>query len=113
MRNPLRLTLALAATGAACSHRPHEQAPAAMPPTPVAIATVAARDLPTTFTYLGRTEGSREVEIRARISGFLESRRFVEGTDVEAGQLLFEMDARPLLAPGSLPSTVNISVRAL
>lgn len=98
MRNPLRLTLAFAATGAACSHRPHEQAPAAMPPTPVAIATVAARDLPTTFTYLGRTEGSREVEIRARISGFLESRRFVEGTDVEAGQLLFEMDARPLLA---------------
>ena len=69
-----------------------------MPPTPVTIAAVSPTDVPITFEYLGRTEGSREVEIRARVSGFLDSRHFVEGTDVAKGALLFQLDPRPLQA---------------
>lgn len=69
-----------------------------MPPTPVTVATVSPTDVPITFEYLGRTEGSREVEIRARVSGFLDSRHFVEGTDVKKGALLFQLDPRPLQA---------------
>ncbi|MEO6595842.1 MAG: efflux RND transporter periplasmic adaptor subunit [Planctomycetota bacterium] len=81
----------------ACSKKP-PAAPRAMPPLPVEVATIAAQQVPITFEYLGRTEGSREVEIRARTSGFLESRHFVEGSDVGAGDLLFQLDARPLIA---------------
>lgn len=92
------LALALGAVAAACSRQPQGAAPAAMPPVPVTTATVAARDLPTVFEYLGRTEGSRDVEIRARVSGFLDSRHFVEGSDVAAGDLLFQLDERPLRA---------------
>lgn len=102
MRTPHRLAPALAlafgAVAAACSRTPPAAAPAAMPPVPVTTATVAARDLPTVFEFLGRTEGSRDVEIRARVGGFLESRHFVEGSDVAAGDLLFQLDERPLRA---------------
>ncbi|MCA8953383.1 MAG: efflux RND transporter periplasmic adaptor subunit [Planctomycetes bacterium] len=69
-----------------------------MPPLPVATVTVATRDLPTTFRYLGSTAASRDVEIRARVAGFLERRHFVEGAMVAAGDLLYEIDRRPLEA---------------
>jgi membrane fusion protein (multidrug efflux system) len=92
------LLLLGSAFAAACGrHQPAAQA-MVMPPAPVTVATLAARDLPMTLRYLGRTEGSREVEIRARVSGFLDSRHFVEGADVAAGDLLFRLDERPLLA---------------
>jgi len=98
MRIAPRIALALIPLAAACSrHQPAAQPPM-MPPVPVTVATVTARDLPAVFEYLGRTEGSRDIEIRARVSGFLESRHFVEGSDVAAGDLLFQRDARPLLA---------------
>lgn len=96
MRPAPHLLLALL-VASACSRAP-QGAPPTMPPLPVTLLTVTARDLPATFEYLGRTEGSREIEIRARVSGFLEKRAFVEGHDVAAGDLLFELDARPLMA---------------
>src|SRR5262245_23877768 len=79
-------------------HRGAAAAPQVPPPTDVAVVTVAPLDVPMTFEYLGRTEGSREVEVRARVSGFLDSRHFVEGAMVEAGQLLFQIDPKPLQA---------------
>src|SRR5206468_2196554 len=50
------------------------------------------------FEYLGRTEGSREIEVRARVQGFLDSRHFTEGAMVAAGDLLFVIDPKPLQA---------------
>lgn len=82
----------------ACHRGAPPQAPAGYPPVPVTVVAVAPRDVPLDYSYLGRTEGSREVEIRARVAGFLEHRSFVEGTDVAAGAPLFELDARPLQA---------------
>jgi len=79
-------------------HRNGATAPPAPPPTDVTVAAVTPADVPITFEYLGRTEGSREVEVRARVSGFLDSRHFVEGAMVEAGQLLFQIDPKPLQA---------------
>lgn len=98
MRPVHRSALLLCATVVACTRHQPPAAPMAMPPAPVTVVTIAARDLPATFRCLGRTEGSREVEIRARVDGFLDSRHFVEGTDVAAGDLLFQLDQRPLLA---------------
>ena len=49
---------------------------------------------PVTFEYVGQTQGSKEVEVRARVTGIIEKRLFQEGAAVKAGQPLFIIDAR-------------------
>nr|WP_244270871.1 efflux RND transporter periplasmic adaptor subunit [Thioalkalivibrio sp. ALJ1] len=46
-------------------------------------------------TYTGRTHSPRSVEVRARVSGVLESRLYDEGDSVEQGDELFRMDPAP------------------
>jgi membrane fusion protein (multidrug efflux system) len=60
--------------------------------------TVAQRDTPVDFEFTAQTESSREVEIRARVDGFLDKRVYTEGQPVKAGQILFLMDAKPFEA---------------
>lgn len=48
--------------------------------------------------YLGVTESSHQVEIRARIEGYLDEIAYVEGNLVEQGALLFQIDPRPFIA---------------
>jgi len=48
--------------------------------------------------FIGRIEAIQRVELRARITGFLEERLFTEGTEVEAGKLLFRMERAPFEA---------------
>jgi membrane fusion protein (multidrug efflux system) len=68
------------------------------PPVPVTVTKVVARDTPVTIEFVGRTASSRRVEIRSRVEGFLESRQYVEGTPVEEGQVMFQMDRKPFEA---------------
>ncbi len=63
-----------------------------MPPPEVNIVTVQARNLAMNFEYVGQTAGSSETEVRARISGILESRLYEEGSKVKAGAVLFQID---------------------
>src|SRR6516162_2896186 len=50
----------------------------------------------TDYKYFpGRLVAKRAVDIRARVTGYLEKVNFVEGSDVESGQVLCEIDARP------------------
>jgi membrane fusion protein (multidrug efflux system) len=44
------------------------------------------------FEFVGRAEAPQSVDLRARVQGFLEERRFEEGEDVQTGQLLFVID---------------------
>ncbi len=60
--------------------------------------TLEARDVPAVFEFVGQTQSSREVEIRARVDGFLERRIYTEGNLVQAGQTLFLMDKKPFEA---------------
>ena len=60
--------------------------------------TIEPRDAPVVYEFVGQTQSSREVEIRARVDGFLEKRVYTEGALVKAGQTLFEMDRRPFEA---------------
>ncbi|MCW8275152.1 efflux RND transporter periplasmic adaptor subunit [Pseudomonas sp. PCH199] len=60
--------------------------------------TVTARDTPVTFEFVAQTQSSREVEIRARVAGFLDRRLYTEGDLVKAGQTLFQMDPKPFEA---------------
>src|SRR4051812_34343232 len=69
-----------------------------MPPAQVSVLTVEAKTLPATFEYTGQTLGSREVEVRARVTGILLKRNFTEGGVVKEGQSLFTIDPAPFTA---------------
>jgi membrane fusion protein (multidrug efflux system) len=66
-----------------------------MPPAQVNVATVQPQTLPITLEYTGQTMGSREVEVRARVTGILLKRNYKEGGSVAAGQSLFTIDPVP------------------
>jgi len=56
---------------------------------------VAPRAVPVSFEAVGRTEGSREVQVRARVSGILERQLYNEGDAVAAGAPLFRIERAP------------------
>lgn len=80
----------------ACEEKPKEASPP--PPPEVTVLTVVEKDTPMSFEYVGKTVSSRKVEIRSRVEGFLEKRLYEEGSRVEAGQPMFQMDAKPFEA---------------
>jgi membrane fusion protein (multidrug efflux system) len=69
-----------------------------MPPAEVTVVTTAPETLPVAWEYVGQTAGSREVEVRARVTGILLSRNFREGERVKKGQSLFTIDPAPFRA---------------
>jgi len=92
--------LLLAALLAACSKAPQEGAGGPMtqmPPPEVSVQEVKPATVPVSYEYVGQTVGSREVEVRARVTGHVEKRLYEEGALVKAGQPLFQLDARPLV----------------
>ena len=62
---------------------------------PVTVLEVTPQRLPVLIEAVGQTEGSREVEIRARVSGILQKRLYREGESVRAGAVLFQIDRAP------------------
>ena len=68
------------------------------PAIPVTVMTVTPRDVPIDIEFVGTTESSHQVEIRARVEGFLEKKTYEEGGRVRAGQTLFQIDRRPFEA---------------
>jgi len=93
----LPILLALPLAGCGPSGGGHG-GPGGMPPAQVSVITVAPKALPANFEYTGQTLGSREVEVRARVTGILQARNFVEGGAVAKGQSLFTIDAAPFVA---------------
>ncbi len=87
---------ALALFIAACGNRGEQGG--APPPPEVAVAEVTRGNVPTLLEYTGRAVGSRDVEVRARVSGILLERRYEEGSDVRQGELLFRIDPEPYRA---------------
>jgi len=69
-----------------------------MPPPEVVAVTVELKSLPVSFEYVGQTAGSREVEVRSRVSGILLARNFKEGTHVRKGESLYSIDPAPFEA---------------
>jgi membrane fusion protein, multidrug efflux system len=74
-----------------------KEAPAPPPPD-VKAATVLQKDVPIYVEAIGQTRGSTEIEVRARVEGFLQSVDFKEGSPVKKGQLLYTIDPRTLQA---------------
>ncbi|MCW8883537.1 MAG: biotin/lipoyl-binding protein, partial [Sedimenticola sp.] len=67
-------------------------------PQQVTVIKLQPQDLPATFEYVGRLEASREIEIRPRVTGLIEQRLFQEGSQIQAGQPLFQLDTAPFVA---------------
>jgi membrane fusion protein (multidrug efflux system) len=56
---------------------------------------VAQQDVPIYGEYVAQTFSRDRVEVRGRVDGYIESRLFQVGSDVKAGQPLYELDKRP------------------
>ena len=72
--------------------------PAAPPPPAVTVAKPVFKTITEWDEYTGRFIAKERVDVRARVSGYLESVHFKEGMMVEQGQLLFVIDQRPFQA---------------
>jgi len=89
---PLSLCLILAA----CSSSKDAKPPAAS--IGVITEVIESRDVPISFEHVGFTNSSHEVDIRARISGYLDAIYEREGEHVEKNTVLFQIDPRPFEA---------------
>ena len=82
------------------------------PPVPVEVPAVKVESetVPVTVSFVAQVESSHQVEIMARVNGFLEKILYREGEVVQQGQTLFLMDQKPFIAQveaarGSLTNT--------
>jgi membrane fusion protein (multidrug efflux system) len=66
-----------------------------MPPLPVNTQVIEVRPFPQTVELTAQVEGTREVEVRARVTGILLAQSYQEGALVKAGDLLFKIDPAP------------------
>lgn len=82
--------------------------------TPIAVQTiqVTENDHPLWISLLGQAEGSREVDIKAQVSGSLKHIRFTDGSAVKAGDILYEIDPAPFEAQLNLARANTQSARA-
>jgi membrane fusion protein (multidrug efflux system) len=85
------------ATVAACGRSGSEPG-GAMPPPEVGVVVATSGNVPVPLEFTGRAVGSKEVEVRARVSGILLERRYQEGSEVPQGEVLFRIDPEPYRA---------------
>jgi membrane fusion protein, multidrug efflux system len=79
-----------------CNKKQSAIAPAAPPAIPVSHP--VSREVTDYIDFTGRTEAKESVSIVPRVTGYLLSMPFKEGSEVKAGDVLFEIDARPYQA---------------
>ncbi|HWE42551.1 MAG TPA: efflux RND transporter periplasmic adaptor subunit [Gemmatimonadaceae bacterium] len=75
-----------------------QSAPPKPPPPEVQVITVASQPTANVIELPGRLQAIRTADVRARVDGIVERRLYTEGTDVRAGQPLFQIDPRQLRA---------------
>jgi membrane fusion protein, multidrug efflux system len=85
----------LAGLNAGCSSSAQPKAPA---PAEVSVAEVICKQIGDSDEFTGRLEAVNAVEVRPRVSGYLQSVHFKEGAIVRQGDLLFQIDPRPFQA---------------
>lgn len=94
---PLVIACALALTACGKNDTSSSQAPtqSGAPQIPVGVITATPGEVGVVTELPGRVEASRVAQVRARSAGILQKRLFMEGSDVKAGQALFQIDAAP------------------
>ena len=91
--SPTLIYFLILAAPVACSKT---EAPPPPAPPEVQVAEVVQKDMPIYIELVGATLGSQDVEIRARVEGYLASMNFTEGSFVKKGQLLYKIDPQEL-----------------
>ncbi|TSD84434.1 efflux RND transporter periplasmic adaptor subunit [Mycobacterium sp. KBS0706] len=78
---------------AACNESSDKQAQAPqMPPPAVGVVTAAKKPVTEGYTFVGRVQAVNNVNLVARVEGFLQQRNYTEGQEVKAGDLLFVLE---------------------
>jgi len=91
----------------------HKAPPPAPPPPKVSVVTVQAQAVPITTELPGRVAGYRTADVRPQVNGIILKRLFVEGSDVKAGQQLYQIDPAPYQASYDSAVAADASARAL
>ena len=84
----------LLATALSGCEQAQQSAPAGMQPAAVSVMSMTTQSVPFSIELPATLSGAKEVEIRAQVSGILQTRNFSEGDKVTAGQSLFSLDAK-------------------
>jgi membrane fusion protein, multidrug efflux system len=92
----LWMTFLFAAALAGC--RNHETPKGPPPVAEVVAITVQPRTMPVAFPFVAQIQSSHQVDVMARVNGFLEKIGYREGGQVREGQVLFQIDKQPFLA---------------
>ena len=98
MQKRLSALIAVVGAGVALTGCSHDQAGAAREPTEVLVTSVVQRDVPIYREWVAQLNGSVNAQISPKVSGYIIKRNYQEGYFVTKGQVLFEIDARPLRA---------------
>jgi multidrug efflux system membrane fusion protein len=94
----LSILAVVSATLAACARNEAAQNPAGAVPPQVTVAQVLSKPVTEFDEFTGRFEAIDRVEIRPRVSGYISSVNFTEGSEVKKGDVLFVIDQRPYAA---------------
>ncbi|WNJ20289.1 efflux RND transporter periplasmic adaptor subunit [Pontibacter sp. G13] len=81
---------------AGCSQTP--KGPPQMPPPNISFVEVDKKQVPLVKEFVGQLYGYRDVPIRTRVEGYVQSLHFQEGSNVKKGQLLYTIDPQPFQA---------------
>jgi membrane fusion protein (multidrug efflux system) len=97
---PPRLVLAVVTLATVFAAGCSKQAPPPpqRPAPEVSVISVQPRTIPYVASFVAQTESSRQVDIVARVSGFLDKIAYKEGDLVREGQLMFQLDPKPFQA---------------
>jgi membrane fusion protein, multidrug efflux system len=93
-----------------CGHRAPPPAP---PPPKVSVVTVQAQAVPIETELPGRVTAYRTADVRPQVNGIILKRLFVEGSEVKAGQQLYQIDPAPYQATLDSAIAAEASARAL
>ena len=91
---PITVPLSAALVLATACKKPEVAAP---PPPVVQVMEVATSQVPLSTTLIGQLDSPQNVEVRARVEGFVDKMLFIEGTEVNQGDLLFQLDKKPFV----------------
>ena len=91
----------------------HKAPPPVPPPPKVSVVTVQAQAVPITTELPGRVAGYRYADVRPQVNGIILKRLFVEGSEVKAGQQLYQIDPAPYRASYDSAVAAEASARAL
>lgn len=86
------LTMTLAGCGK------HKESAGPPPAAEVVAITIQPRTMPAVFPFIAQIQSSHQVNVMARVSGFLEKICYAEGREVSKGQILFQIDKKPFIA---------------